>query len=644
MSQDQNEAEKLVGTVLANTYRLEQLLASGGMGAIYRARHLRTGGTFAVKILHSRSAQNAELYERFQDEARIISSLSHPNIVTVMDLDIDQSGLAFIVMELLEGEDLQDRLERLGKVPLDEAIEICLQVSRALHAAHQKGVIHRDLKPRNIFLARQETSGHVTETAKVIDFGVSKIPRPADRATRDLLVLGTPRYMAPEGALGQNSQIDGRSDQWSVAVILYRLLSGKLPFDQENVIDLFKQVVNDDPQPIEQLVPDVPKHVVAAMRRALSKKKEERFPTMVEFMEALDPPSSKKKRRDKERAKKPTPTGPLRPVQLDIRRSLIFAGIGAALTGLLLLPIVKRASSLRKRGMQASELLQQADQALLEERWSDAGELADRVSAMNGQPDSIRSSAQITKKRAENGVQAQQVYQRLQAAVQAQDFDTAVTINRELPPSIGFRITAQQHFDLLQTLVVGLHIQKAEAARTSGQCSDVQMHTQKILQLVPDNEAALQARWRPCVSFAGETPPGPKKLAGYPPIRIDAAGTGPELPGDYPGGPTSFADIDRFLREAQVAHQAGRLWSAVTLAHVAAGNTVRAPTAWRIVAVSACGLKNTKLLAIAMEHLDNGSKEYVKAGCATLGYQIVIRNEPPRPAPAPPPPPRKRGR
>src|SRR5437868_6330430 len=141
MAQEQNEAEKLVGQVLANTYRLEQLLTSGGMGSIYRARHIRTGGTIAVKILHQRSAQNSELYERFLDEARIIAALHHPNIVTVMELDHDGAGNAFIVMELLEGEDLQDRLERMGRLPLDEALEITRQMGSALHAAHQKGVI-----------------------------------------------------------------------------------------------------------------------------------------------------------------------------------------------------------------------------------------------------------------------------------------------------------------------------------------------------------------------------------------------------------------------------------------------------------------------------------------------------------------------
>ena len=156
MSQEQKEAEKLVGLVLNGTYRLEQLLVTGGMGAVFRARHVRTGGVCAIKVLHQRAAMQGDLSERFQDEARIIAGLRHPNIVQVSDLDRDKSGMAFIVMELLEGEDLQDRIERTGSIPLDEALLITKQISSALHAAHLRGVTHRDLKPRNIFLSRHE--------------------------------------------------------------------------------------------------------------------------------------------------------------------------------------------------------------------------------------------------------------------------------------------------------------------------------------------------------------------------------------------------------------------------------------------------------------------------------------------------------
>ncbi len=629
MSDEREESEKLVGAVLANTYRIEKMINEGGMGAIYRARHIRTGGTCAVKILHSRSAQNSELYERFQDEARIISSLHHPNIVTVMDLDKDQTGCAFIVMELLEGEDLQDRLERLGKLPLEDALEIVKQIGSALQAAHQRGVIHRDLKPRNIFLSQQDVGGKMIEVAKVIDFGVSKIPRPSDRATKDLLVLGTPRYMAPEGAMGQNSQIDGRSDQWSVAVILYRMLAGKLPFDQESVIDLFKQVINDDPTPLETLVPDLPPNIAVAVKRALSKKKEARYPTMLEFLAAIELPENEKAKLRKKRAAAAkaaqasqaashSGNAPALAPRIAFVRMLGFAGIGALVMALLLFPIVRMLS---RRPAQASEMLLAAEQALMEERWADAQRLADRVLEMKGVPESVRATAEITSKRAKNGTQSQESYKKLDAAIGAKDYDSALLITRELPPTLRLNLTAQQQYEMLLTLVVGSHIQKAEAARTAGSCADVQTHVDKVLSASPDNEGALQARWRPCASFAGAVPPGPKKLAGYPPVR-DAQGTGLELPGDFPGGATSLSDIDRFLREAQVAHQQGRLWPAVSLAHVATGTPLRAPTAWRIVGSTACALKNATLVGLALDHLDPGSREFVRAACEKAGFLI----------------------
>ena len=609
MSQEQNEAEKLVGQVLASTYQLERLLVSGGMGAVFRARHIRTGGVCAVKVLHSRSAANAEIYERFLDEARIISALRHPNIVQVTDLDQDASGLSFIVMELLEGEDLQDRIERTGKLELTEALQIVHQISSALYAAHQKGVIHRDLKPRNIFLARHEQNGKVTQSAKVIDFGVSKIPRAADKATRDLLVLGTPRYMAPEGALGKNSEIDGRSDQWSVAVILYRMLSGKLPFDQENIIDLFKQVVNDDPTPLEQLEPTVPPYVLAAIKRALQKKKDARFPSMLEFMEALTPPQKGRRA-----------AGPGQ-AQLSLKRTATFGLFGALLAGLILLPLLKRESNMRKTGAQASEQVRQMEQELAEERWDDAEKTAEKVQSKSGLPPFVRESAEQTKKRAETGRQSSVASQKLIGSLLAKDYDEALQINRQMPPSLGFRVSAQQFYDVLLPMVIGIHLQKAEAARGTGNCTEVAKHVSAVLALQPNHPDALHARWRPCASFATATAPGPYKLAGYPPARDDK-GTSLDLPGDYTGGKSSLADVDRLLREAQLAHESGQFARAVTLAHAAAGTPIRAPTAWRIFAVSACNLKDPKLINLAAEHLDVGSKEFVRNQCKALGVSV----------------------
>jgi len=600
MSQEQKEAEKLIGQVLNGTYRLEQLLVTGGMGAVFRARHVRTGGVCAIKVLHQRAAMQGDLSERFQDEARIIAGLRHPNIVQVSDLDRDKSGMAFIVMELLEGEDLQDRIERTGSVPLDEALQITRQVSSALHAAHQRGVIHRDLKPRNIFLARHEENGVLTQTAKVIDFGVSKVPRPADKATRDLLVLGTPRYMAPEGAMGQNSQIDGRSDQWSVGVILYRMLSGKLPFDHENVIDLFKQVINEQPTPIEQLVPTVPPYVAAAIKRSLAKKKEERFATMLDFLQALEPP----------------PAAP----PFSWKRSLTFGLLGASLAGLVVMPLLVRELQGKKRSGQVAQLLVQADEALMDERWDEAIKLSSQVLTVPGQAPYVAAAAENIKRRVEKGQKISGDAQQIMQALASKDYDGALSRNRDLPPRTSFRITAQQHYDLLQQLVIAYHLQQAEAERSLGKCDKIEPHVAKILELVPDHVDALTARWRPCALITGQ-PPGAKKLAGYPPLR-DLAGKPLGLAGEHDKAHNNFAEIDRSLRDAQIAHQHGEYMKAVALAHTATSVPIRSLPAWRIVGVSACHLKSPELLEYVVPHLDLASKEFVRSRCTAAGYKV----------------------
>ena len=168
----------------------------------------------------------------------------------------------------------------------------------------------------------------------------------------------------------------------------------------------------------------------------------------------------------------------------------------------------------------------------------------------------------------------------------SKDYDAARTITRELPPTLRLHATAQQQYDMLMTLVVGSHIQKPEAARTAGNCAEVQTQVDQGPQGGADNEGALQARWRPCASSRRHAP-GPKKLAGYPPVR-DQVGGNLELPGDFPGGETSLADIDRFLREAQMAHQQKTAPAGGGSAHTAVGTGLR-PTAWRIVGAAAWG-------------------------------------------------------
>nr|HPH30096.1 serine/threonine-protein kinase [Pseudomonadota bacterium] len=281
------QGEDLIGRTLGRTYQVERLLGGGGMGAVYAARHVRTGGLFALKILHRETAADADIYKRFQDEARTVSALRHPHIVQVTDFDKDEDGTPFIVMELLEGEDLYARLCRVGRLPVEAVLDIGRQVGSALHAAHDKGIIHRDIKPQNIFLVRHEVAEMVTEVAKVVDFGISKIRRTGQQMTRDMTILGTPQFMSPEAALGQNSQLDGRADQWSLAVIMYLALTGQLPFDGENLVGVLYKVVHEQPVPLRQLAPEVPETLVTAIERAMSKRKDDRFPRMVDFVRAM---------------------------------------------------------------------------------------------------------------------------------------------------------------------------------------------------------------------------------------------------------------------------------------------------------------------------------------------------------------------
>ena len=272
------------GTVLGGTYEIENELGGGGMGLVFAARHVRTQKRVAIKIL--REAPGPEMLARFRQEAEIATRLGHPNIIRVDNFDTLPSGTAYLVMELLEGESLAARARR-GPMTVDEALPIVRQIGSALHAAHGAGVIHRDLKPENVFLVKQEASGRLVDRVKILDFGISKVLGGSAVHTRNDVALGTPRYMAPEQASGRNSELDGRVDQFALAVIAFELLAGRPPFDGDDGTRVMFKIVNDPPSPLAPLAPDAPPAVVAAIERALSKRPRDRFRDVSEFIGAL---------------------------------------------------------------------------------------------------------------------------------------------------------------------------------------------------------------------------------------------------------------------------------------------------------------------------------------------------------------------
>ncbi len=283
-------AEEWIGRTLARTYLIEKVLGAGGMGAVYQAKHLRIDKLVAVKILKPDFAKEDEALRRFRIEAKIISELRHPHIVQVHDFyeqnQSEGAPVPFLVMDYLEGEDLHTRLRRCGRLTYDEACKLALEVGSALQAAHNRDIVHRDIKPMNLFVHRQQSVSSDEEVYKVVDFGISKI-QDSSRQTPTLMFMGTPHYSAPEAASAQRDAIDGRSDQFSLAVVLYRALTGRLPFEGSDSVGVLYQVIHHQPEPIARLMPALPAHAAQAVERAMAKSKSERFPSVWEFAQAF---------------------------------------------------------------------------------------------------------------------------------------------------------------------------------------------------------------------------------------------------------------------------------------------------------------------------------------------------------------------
>ena len=274
-----------IGTIVADTYRVTRMLGRGGMGAVWEAEHLRLPGKkVAIKVLHADVAMDQDSVARFRREAEIASRLGHPNIVGVHDFNTLPGGKPYLVLDYLEGESLDARLAR-GRLQLSEVLEIVRQVGSALRAAHREDVIHRDLKPQNVFMAAAGPDGD--EVAVVLDFGISKIRGSQTVKTQDSTILGTPQYMAPEQAVGNHAAVDATTDVFALGAMIYEMLAGRPAFVGQTIPEVVFKVVYEEPTPITDLVSELPDSVVHAVHRALSKQQADRPPTIEAFVQDL---------------------------------------------------------------------------------------------------------------------------------------------------------------------------------------------------------------------------------------------------------------------------------------------------------------------------------------------------------------------
>ncbi len=276
-------------SVLNGQFLIEQKIGSGGMGAVYRASQPALNRLVAVKILHPKLTNRKDLASRFRREARAMSHLSHENTVKVFLYGELEDGSLYIVMEFLDGKNLNQIVRKEGPLPYERAIPILVQVCGALHEAHSLGIIHRDLKPENIFLTNKDGR---RDFAKVLDFGLAKVTerelRPGSiMLTQEGMVFGTPEFMSPEQAQGK--KLDARSDIYSLATILYEVLTGKLPYDAKTPMEYIQLHVTKPPIPLDERVPGkrFPAGLSDVIMKALQKKPDDRYLTAQEFAEAL---------------------------------------------------------------------------------------------------------------------------------------------------------------------------------------------------------------------------------------------------------------------------------------------------------------------------------------------------------------------
>jgi hypothetical protein len=265
----------MIGRVLADRYRILRKIGEGGMGSVYLCEHVILHRSLAVKILRRELSTDPEIVERFRNEAIAASQIGQENVIDVIDIGRTEDGALFYVMEALEGHSVGAVLRGEGPLAVSRALAILEQVCRALGAAHARGVVHRDLKPDNVFVVRREDG---SELAKLLDFGISKLEQAGERLTQNGAIIGTPEYMSPEQAAG--AAVDARTDVYALGVMAYELLTGVLPFEGDSAIATLVAHQTRPPEPPSRRRADVPPDVDALILRALAKRPEDRFDSM----------------------------------------------------------------------------------------------------------------------------------------------------------------------------------------------------------------------------------------------------------------------------------------------------------------------------------------------------------------------------
>jgi serine/threonine-protein kinase len=275
-----------IGQTLGGKYEIVRLLGEGGMALVFEANHQRLHQRVAIKLLAPEFARDDELVARFEREARAVARLNTQHVVRVTDVDVTADGLPYMVMEFLDGRDLDAELQARRQLPLEESVDIVVQACSGMLDAHANGIIHRDLKPANLFLAKDGEGESAARIVKILDFGISKMIGESTRLTSAGAVIGTVLYMSPEQVRAE-SNVDVRADVWSLGVILFELLAGRAPFEGSSA-QIAAKIVSTDAPDLRTFV-DVPEGFALTVRRMLDRDRSRRFASLREVVQALSP-------------------------------------------------------------------------------------------------------------------------------------------------------------------------------------------------------------------------------------------------------------------------------------------------------------------------------------------------------------------
>jgi len=325
----------LLGTSLNGRYRLEARIAAGGMSTVYRALDETLERQVAVKLMNREVATDSDQLERFRREARAVAQLSHPHIVGVIDAGEDD-GRPYIVLEYVEGETLKERIRRLGRLPITEAVAYAIEIARALGAAHSRHIVHRDVKPQNVLIDHEGS-------AKVTDFGIARTLE-EEGLTADGRVLGTTDYVSPEQALGQH--VTGQSDLYSLGVVLYEMLTGEVPFKGENQVAVAMKHVRETIPDVQLRRPEVSAALAAVLETATAKRVNDRYADDAELIADLEDVLAIETARAGSASGEVTsvlrtlPSRTRRRVPLQVRQPLLVTGLALALVAVIAVGVV----------------------------------------------------------------------------------------------------------------------------------------------------------------------------------------------------------------------------------------------------------------------------------------------------------------